>query len=66
MFLVISLSKVPNTDPQVFTLVLKDTENIRKGYLGRTEHGTETALREALLNGGMPQSEIDAAFKRVS
>ena len=66
MFRVISLSQVPNTDPQEFALKLKDKENTKEGYRGRTEYGTESALREALAKGGMPQAEIDAAFRRAS
>jgi hypothetical protein len=66
MFRVISLNKTGNADPQQYTLVMKDLENTQKGYLGRTETGTEEAIRSALKNGGMPESEIDVAFARVN
>jgi hypothetical protein len=65
MFRVVSLMKTGNSDPQQYTLVMKDLENTQKGYLGRTETGTEETIREALRKGGMPESEIDVAFARA-
>jgi hypothetical protein len=65
MFRVISLTKDGSADPQLYTLVLKNLENTQRGYLGRTEMGTEEALRAALKNGGMPEAEIDRVFALV-
>ena len=56
---VLGLSKVPGSDPQEFALFTKDPENEKAGYIGRTDFGTEEAIREALTLGGMSAPEID-------
>jgi hypothetical protein len=65
MFQVLGLQKVAGSDPQLFTLWLKDNENTNKGYVGTTETGTEEVVRGALANGGMADPEIDELFARV-
>jgi hypothetical protein len=62
MFQVLGLQKVAGSDPQLFTLWLKDNENTNKGYVGRTETGTEEVVRGALDKGGMPALKIDQLF----
>ncbi len=62
-FRVMTLNRIPGTDPQEFHLFLKDTENTHKGYLGRSECGTEEVVRRALALGGMEQQEIDLVFQ---
>jgi hypothetical protein len=62
---VMSLDKLLGTDPQEFQLFLKDTENTKKGYVGRTECGTEEVVRKALALGGMKQQELHLAFQRI-
>jgi hypothetical protein len=56
---VLGITKIADSEPQEFTLFLKDMENTRPGYKGRTECGTEEAVREALTLGGMNAPEID-------
>jgi hypothetical protein len=56
---ILSVNKIANTDPQEFLLFLKDMENTRPSYVGRTECGTEEDMREALTLGGMNAPEID-------
>jgi len=59
------LTKVAGTEPQEFILFLKDSENMKPGYIGRTEQGTESALREALTNGGMKEREMNVLFMQA-
>ena len=61
-FRIMGLTKVAGTEPQEFVLFLKDLENTKPSYIGETEHGTESVLREALTNGGMKEPEIDVLF----
>ena len=65
MFKITNLVKTPNTDPQEFTLVLKDLDNTKKGYLHSTEHGTESEMRKLLKSSGVSDTDIDAAFNRA-
>jgi hypothetical protein len=66
MFRVVSLTKTGSADRPEYTVVLKDLEITQKGYLGRTETGTEEVVRHMLKNGGMPESEIDVVFARAN
>jgi hypothetical protein len=61
-FRVISLTKLPRTDPQQFHLVLKDTRNTIRSYISTSKVGTEEKLREALAGDGMETQEIDRLF----
>lgn len=66
MFRVLSLRKVPSTDPQEYELWLKDKENAKPGYIGRTENGTEAEVRVMLKDGGMSGSDVDRLFKQAA
>jgi hypothetical protein len=59
---VISLTKLPRTDPQQFHLVLKDTRNTTRGYISTSKVGTEEVLREALAGDDVETQEIDRLF----
>jgi len=61
-FQILGVQKEAGTDPQLFTVWLKDNENAGKGYVGRTETGTEEVVRGALAKGGMADPEIDELF----
>ena len=61
-FRVMSLTKLPGTDPQQFHLVLKDTRNTSRGYISTSKVGTEEMLREALARGSVEIQEIDRLF----
>ena len=63
---VISLVKVPGTDPQEFQLFLKDSDNTHAGYLGHTEYGTEEVVREMLSLGGMDPDEVEIALRSAT
>jgi hypothetical protein len=65
MFRVLDLRKVPDTDPQEYELWLKDLENTKPGYIGKTHHGSESELRTILTNGGMSEPDIDKLFKQA-
>lgn len=65
MFEVIGLVKTGTTEPQKFTLVLKDLENTTKGYTQTTKHGTESQLRELLKESGMSDAKINDAFSQA-
>ncbi len=65
MIQVLGLQKEAGSDPQVFTVFLKDEENDHKGYMWSTETGTEEVLRGALAKGGMPEPKIDEMFART-
>ena len=65
MIQVLGLCKTANTDPQEFTVVLKDLENTQKGYIQRTEHGAEPAVRTLLKNVGMSEPEVDSLFNHA-
>jgi hypothetical protein len=56
------LERVPNTDPQLFTLWIRDTENPKSGYVGTSYTDSEPVVCEALEPSGMPPVEIDARF----
>jgi len=63
MFLVLGLRKVPDTDPQEYELWLKDKENTKPGYIGRTVNGTEPEVRAILKEGEMAESDVNKLFK---
>jgi len=65
MFNVLGLRKVGNADPQEFELSLKDLENKKPGYLGRTEYGTEAEVRARLKDSGISEFEIEKLFKNA-
>jgi hypothetical protein len=56
---VLGITKIADSEPQEFTLFLKDAENTQRGYMWRTECGTEEAVRETLTLGGINAPEID-------
>jgi hypothetical protein len=66
MFQVLGLRKVPNTDPQEYELWLKDKENTKPGYIGRTENGTETEVRAMLKDTGATESDINKLFRQAA
>jgi hypothetical protein len=66
MFQVFGLRKVPDTDPQEYELRLKDKENMKPGYIGRMEYGTEAEVRVMLKDGGMSESDVDRLFKQAA
>ena len=65
MYKVLGLNEVPNTEPQVFELVVKDPENTKKGYLWRTEYGTEPIIPSMLRDGGMSAVEVNSLLSRT-
>jgi hypothetical protein len=66
MLQVLGLRRVPDTDPQEYELRLKDKENLKPGYIGRMEYGTEAEMRIMLTDGGMSESDIDRLFKQAA
>lgn len=66
MLRVLDLRKVPDTDPQKYELWLKDLENTKPGYTGKTHQGSESELRTMLTNGGMPEPDIEKLFRQAA
>jgi hypothetical protein len=62
MIQVIALRAVGYQTPREYELVLKDLDNVNKGYVQSTKYGTEPELTELLSNGGMLNAEIIELF----
>jgi hypothetical protein len=62
MIQVIALRAVGYQTPREYELVLKDLDNVNKGYMQSTKYGTEAELTELLSNGGMLSAEIVELF----
>jgi hypothetical protein len=64
MLKVLSLTKIPETDPPHYELRLYDSAENNRGYVLFTENASGGGIRQKLREVGMSETEIDLLFAR--